>query len=100
MAGNIKFSPEQGREMAHEIINRRESIQGELDALSGLITGELCAQWEGSASRKYSEQYEQLRASVMSNFLTMLDDLSSQLNSIVEAMEAADEDIASKIKMV
>ena len=36
----------------------------------------------------------------MANFVTMLEDLSAQLNSIVEAMEAADQDIASKIKMV
>ncbi|MGG7179419.1 WXG100 family type VII secretion target [Clostridium paraputrificum] len=100
MAGNIKFSPEQGRDMAQEIISRRDAIQGELDSLSGLISGELCAQWEGSASRQYSEQYEQLKSSVMANFLTMLEELSAQLNSIVEAMEAADEDIASKIKMV
>ncbi|MGL5150384.1 MAG: WXG100 family type VII secretion target [Clostridium sp.] len=100
MAGNIKFSPEQGREMAQEIIRRRDAIEGELDALSGLISGELCVQWEGAASRQYAEQYEQLKASVMNNFIVMLEDLSAQLNSIVEAMEAADQDIASKIKMV
>ena len=91
MSGNIKFSPEQGREMASEIIRRRDTIEGELNALSNLISGELCAQWEGAASRQYADQYEQL---------TMLEDLSAQLNSIVEAMEAADQDIASKIKMV
>ena len=56
--------------------------------------------WEGAASRQYADQYEQLKSSVMANFVTMLEDLSAQLNSIVEAMEAADQDIASKIKMV
>ena len=43
MSGNIKFSPEQGREMASEIIRRRDTIEGELNALSNLISGELCA---------------------------------------------------------
>lgn len=100
MSGNIKFSPEQGREMASEIIRRRDTIEGELNALSNLISGELCAQWEGAASRQYADQYEQLKSSVMANFVSMLEDLSAQLNSIVEAMEAADQDIASKIKMV
>ena len=27
MSGNIKFSPEQGREMASEIIRRRDTIE-------------------------------------------------------------------------
>ena len=100
MAGNIKFSPEEGRQMATEIVNRRDAIQGEIDNLTGLITGELCANWEGSASRKYAEQYTELKSQVMDKFLTMLEELSQQLNSVVDAMEAADEDIANQIKMV
>lgn len=100
VAGNIKFSPEEGRAMASTIITKRDSIQGEIDDLSNLILGQLCENWEGSASRKYSEQYTELRNQVMNGFLTMLGDLSQQLNDIVDAMESADEQIASQIQMM
>ena len=35
----------------------------------------------------------------MDKFITMLDELNQQLRSIVDAMEAADNDIASQISM-
>lgn len=99
MAGNIKFSPEEGREMANVILQKRGAIEGEIEDLSGLILNDLCGNWEGSASEKYSSEYTNLKGQVMDKFLAMLDDLSAQLNSIADAMQSADEDIASKISM-
>lgn len=100
MAGNIKFSPEQGREMANEIDRSKCEIEDTISRLTGLINGELCANWEGAASEKYEEQYNQLKEQVMNKFVTMLEELTQQLNSIVETMEAADQEIADQIKMV
>ena len=99
MAGNIKFSPEEARDMARTITQKRGSIEGEIEDLSGLILNDLCANWEGSASEKYSSEYTNLKSQVMDKFLQMLDDLSEQLNSIADAIQSADEDIASKISM-
>ncbi|MDZ5001057.1 WXG100 family type VII secretion target, partial [Clostridium perfringens] len=49
MAGNIKFSPEEGRQMANEIDRSKCEIEDTINRLTNLINGELCANWEGAA---------------------------------------------------
>lgn len=99
MAGNIKFSPEEAENMSETISTKKESIESEINDLTNLILGDLCGNWEGSASRQYEEQYTELRNQVMDGFLNMLTDLSKQLKSISQAMESADEEIAKQILM-
>lgn len=96
---NIKFSPEEVRGIADQIVASKEEISGEVNRLHGVIINELCANWDGVASDKYAEEFENLKAEVMDKFITMLDELNQQLRSIVDAMEAADNDIASQISM-
>lgn len=96
---NIKFSPDEVRGIADEIVRSKEDVSAEVERLRGVIIDDLCANWDGAASDKYAEEFTNLKSEVMDKFVTMLEELDQQLRSIVEAMEQADDDIASKISM-
>lgn len=96
---NIKFSPDEVRGIADQIVRSKEDVSAEVNRLHGVIINDLCANWDGVASDKYAEEFENLKQEVMDKFVTMLEELNQQLRSIVEAMEQADADIASKISM-
>ena len=96
---NIKFSPDEVRGIADQIVRSKEEVLSEVERLNGVIIDDLCANWDGEASDKYAEEFTNLKAEVMDKFIVMLEDLNQQLRSIVEAMEQADADIASKISM-
>lgn len=96
---NIKFSPDEVEGIANEIVNSRDNVEAEVNRLNGIIINDLCANWDGAASDKYAMEFEQLKGEVMDKFVDMLQDLDTQLRSIIEAMRQADADIASKISM-
>ena len=96
---NIKFSPDQVRDIADQIVRSKEDVSAEVERLNGIIINDLCANWEGEARVKYADEFTNLKSEVMDKFVGMLEELDQQLRSIVEAMEQADIDIASKISM-
>lgn len=96
---DIKFSPEYGRQTANKIGNSKAQIEAEVKRLENIIVNDLCSRWDGQASDKYRQEFTALKADVMNKFITMLEELKVQLNSISDAMADADRQIASKIKM-
>ena len=96
---NIKFSPDEVRGIADQIVASKEDVSAEVTRLRSVIIDDLCANWDGAASDKYAEEFEALKADVMDKFIVMLEDLNQQLRSIVDAMEQADSDIANAISM-
>lgn len=95
---NIKFSPEEVQGISGRIVNSKENVEQEVATLQATID-ELCEGWDGNASDKYRTEFADLKAQVMDKFVVMLDELHQQLDSISEAMQQADQDIASKISM-
>ena len=95
---NIKFSPEEVQGISGRIVRSKESVEQEVATLQGTID-ELCEGGDGAASDKYRSEFADLKAQVMDKFVVMLDELHQQLDSISEAMQQADNDIASKISM-
>ena len=95
---NIKFSPEEVQGISGRIVRSKESVEQEVATLQGTID-ELCEGWDGAASDKYRSEFADLKTQVMDKFVVMLDELHQQLDSISEAMQQADNDIASKISM-
>lgn len=95
---NIKFSPEEVSGISSRIVRSKESVEQEVSTLQSTID-ELCDGWDGAASDKYRSEFADLKQQVMDKFVTMLDELHQQLDSISDAMQQADSDIASKISM-
>lgn len=95
---NIKFSPEEVQGISNRIVASKDNVENEVQTLQGTID-ELCEGWDGAASDKYRSEFADLKAQVMDKFVTMLDELHQQLDSISQAMQDADNDIASKISM-
>lgn len=96
---NIKFSPEEVRGISNEIVSSKENIEDLVNRLNNTIVNNLCANWDGVASDKYRNEFENLKSQVMDKFVVMLEDLHVQLDSISNVMQQADNDIASKISM-
>ncbi|NLK24262.1 MAG: WXG100 family type VII secretion target [Clostridiales bacterium] len=96
---DIKFSPEQVQGIASQIVSCKDEIEGTVNALHGIIIDDLCVNWNGLASDKYRDEFENLKTQVMDKFVGMLGDLNTQLLSISEAMQNADQDFANKIQM-
>lgn len=99
MSKDIQFSPSYGRETAAKIGNRKNDIANQVTQLERLIKNDLCQRWKGQASEKYLVEFTSLKQQVMDKFITMLGELQAQLVSVSNAIEQADNDIASKIKM-
>ena len=99
LMADIKFSPEQVQGIANQIVSYKDEIEGTVTALHGVIVDDLCANWNGLASNKYRDEFETLKTQVMDKFVGMLGELNTQLLSISDAMQKADEDFASKIQM-
>ncbi|MBE6047618.1 MAG: WXG100 family type VII secretion target [Clostridium sp.] len=95
---NIRFSPEEVSGISSRIVASKESVESEVQTLQSTID-ELCDGWDGVASDKYRDEFAELKSQVMDKFVTMLDELHAQLDSISEAMQQADQDLASKISM-
>ena len=116
---NIKFSPDEVEGIAGEIVNCKDNVEDaidkfhvvedEMNKLEGVIINDLCANWDGQASDKYSDEFTTLKKDVMNNlsdmfdnlgkFVNLLEDLDTQLRSIIVAMKEADENLANAISM-
>lgn len=97
-SNNIRFSPDEVSEISNRIENSKESVEQEVANLQATVD-QLCEGWTGAASDKYRDEFGNLKQQVMDKFVAMLEDLHQQLDSISQAMQEADNDIAGKIKM-
>ncbi len=91
----IRITPDTMRERSGNYITK----QGDLDTLrtelETLVTT-LESEWEGSATVSFREQWEAIKPS-FENCSTLLGDISTQLSSTADAMEALDADISSQM---
>lgn len=95
MAGQIRLTPEQLREMAGRYGQKGgeiESIIGELDGMIAQLEGE----WEGASSRAFANQYQDLKPSFV-KMRELLEDIKNQLTQVAHSLESTDQSIASQI---
>lgn len=94
----IRMTPDELREAAEFIITQRESISNEVNALVSKVN-ETADGWEGAAQSSFLDSFENNFKPVLEkDFPEMLTGLSEQLRAAADAIEDADEQVASALR--
>ncbi|TCP31203.1 WXG100 family type VII secretion target [Scopulibacillus darangshiensis] len=96
MAGQIRVTPEELRDMATRYNNESgnvEDLVGRLDTMKGQLQG----MWEGASSDAFAAQYEELKPSFV-KMANLLADISKQLGDTANIIEDTDNQIAGQIR--
>ena len=94
MAGQIRMTPDQMRQRANEFRTEGDNTEQVISKMQSLINN-LMQEWEGQASMKFNDQFEQLKPSFQ-KMRELISDIGSQLDQTAQAVEQMDQDIASK----
>jgi len=90
------MTPEQMRSRAGEVRTQGETFQDVINRMSNIIN-ELQTEWEGQASRAFSDQFNRLKPS-FNDMRQLIDDIGTQLDATANAVEQLDQDIASRFR--
>ncbi|PLT31469.1 WXG100 family type VII secretion target [Peribacillus deserti] len=96
MSGNIRLTPEELRGVARQYQTESSNVQELVSRLDNM-SSHLQDIWEGASSQAFAEQYQQLRPS-FEKMVTLLAEVSQQLNSSATVLEDTDQQIASQIR--
>lgn len=93
----IKISLDEVQQGAALFHNKSSEISEDVTLLQNAVN-EFAGVWEGKAFEAFSNEFTSLRKGI-DDFVKLIDDIGTQLDSIREAMIAADEDIARQLGM-
>ncbi|MBM7605168.1 WXG100 family type VII secretion target [Metabacillus litoralis] len=96
MSGIIRVTPAELMDMSNRYSGESSQVEDQIGRLDTMIR-DLESMWEGESSRAFNEQYQTLRPSFV-QMQQLLQDISEQLNSTAQALENADQQIASQIR--
>jgi len=96
MAGQIRMTPEDMRSRAGDVDGQRNAF-GDVISRMDSILNQLEAEWDGAASQKFRQQFEDLRRTSFQNMTQLLEDLGTQLRQTAQAVEDLDREIANRI---
>ena len=96
MAGQTRMTPEDMRSRAGDVDGQRNAF-GDVVSRMDSILNQLEAEWDGAASQKFRQQFEDLRRTSFQNMTQLLEDLGTQLRQTAQAVENLDREIASRI---
>jgi len=94
MAGQIRMTPDQMRQRASEFRTEGDNTEQVISKMQSLINN-LMQEWEGQASVKFNDQFEQLKPSFQ-KMRELISDIASQLDQTAQTVEQMDQDIANK----
>ncbi|WP_102028124.1 WXG100 family type VII secretion target [Salirhabdus sp. Marseille-P4669] len=96
MAGNIRLSPAELRDVARQYNNESSNVSEMIVRLDGM-RDHLAQIWEGSSSEAFIGQYEELRPSFQ-KMSELLNDVHMQLQQTANTLEETDQQIAGQIR--
>lgn len=96
MANQIRMTPETMRSRASEYTTEAGNIQQTINKLDRLLT-QLQSEWEGDASRAYSEKFSQLRPGFVKT-KELVDEIASALRKTAQIVEDTDRNIAGQFR--
>jgi WXG100 family type VII secretion target len=95
MSGRIKLTPQELRTSAAKYTKGSTEVRQILSMLDK-EQATIRTNWEGSAFRKFDEQYNSLTPKIR-DFAELLDQINKQLVSVANIIEETDQKIASQI---
>lgn len=94
----IRITPEELREGASFLEQRLESINNEVNQLDQRIN-QVAGNWEGAAKSSFLDTYQSKMSPVLRQSLPeCIQGICSQLRASADAIESADEGVASSIR--
>jgi len=96
MSGIIRVTPAELDAMASRYSNESSEVASQIGRLDGMIS-ELQSMWEGASSAAFAEQYERLKPH-FNDMRELLSEISVQLSRTGQALQDADQQIASQIR--
>lgn len=94
----IRITPEELRSASKFLLDRLESIKGEVKELKGKID-QVAEGWEGAAQSSFIETFEGQMYPVLRDTLPdVINGISQQLNGAADAIEKADEEVAKAFR--
>jgi len=96
MAGVIRATPEELRGRAGDVDRQRGDFEQLIRSMDSILA-QLQSEWEGAASRKFKEQFDDLKRTSFQNMTQLLEDLGTQLRQTADAVENMDNEIASRL---
>lgn len=98
MAERILVTPEELREAAEFLMSAKEEIYDKVNDVTKKIN-EIAANWEGAAQSTFVDNYESIRPTLDTEFPTIIEGLSQQLESVANSIEETDDALASSMAM-
>ena len=92
---NIRMSPEEMSHKATEVESSGEDFVAVVNRMSVLVKN-LCEEWAGQSSAAFEQQFEDLRPSFQQTE-QLIQSIATQLREVSQAMQQADQDIASRV---
>ena len=97
MSNLIQATPDELRANGRQFVSHSESIDGIVKQLDSL-TQQMQEMWKGSSSEAFVAEYTELQPTML-KFIELIHDVGIQVGSVADALEKADQDIASQIKV-
>lgn len=97
MADLIQATPDQLRTTGTQFVTHGGDIDTILKQLDTL-KDQMIEMWKGASSEAFVNEYEELRPS-FTNFVKLIDGVGQQIQSVANALEQADSDIAGQIRV-
>ena len=91
---NIRMSPEEMMQKANEFERCREDFVSIVNHMGTLVSN-LCEEWAGQSSAAFEEQFYELRHSFQ-RADQLIYTIATQLREVSQAMQQAEQDIASR----
>ena len=96
MSEQIRITPEQMRERSTQYRNEAEKV-GEVISRMDMLLDTLQGEWEGAASRSYSERYTELKPGFI-KAQELINDIAFSLDATAQIIEETDINIASSFR--
>jgi len=96
MAGQIRITPDDMREIARKYNSEAEEVSGVIDRMDGLFNN-LQSEWEGQASQAYAQRYTELRPGFVSA-KDLIVEIANALNSVATQLAETDSSIANALR--
>lgn len=96
MASRITVTPDQLITSARKFQTGANDTERLLKQLNNEVNN-LQSEWQGAAHSAFFEQYKQLQGP-LNKFVTVLNEINTQLTGVAKTMEDVDQKIASKMR--
>lgn len=93
---NIRIEPGELISISQEISGKGEEINSTLGELDTKINS-VAEVWEGASQNTFFQQYDEMLPTLQ-KFPEVIQSIAKQLNSVAEALQAADEEISRQIQ--